>query len=144
MSNRAVTHPICLAIVICEGVITDEQSKNKTIVNTFNQIHCVKLPCFHDRLTLFITLTGIRRKTILKAELTKNGSSDQPADTPIFSVQGEIECDDPLNNIDFIFNFRNVPFTEPGQYSITIFADDTIVNRRQLSIVRHDLSKGDA
>ena len=49
--------PEMLALLICEGVIEDSRSKNKTIVSTFNRITSSKFPARHDRLAPFLSMT---------------------------------------------------------------------------------------
>ena len=44
--------PIGVAIIICDKVITEAGTGNKTIVSTFNEIRTKQFPCIHPHMAV--------------------------------------------------------------------------------------------
>src|SRR5688572_12096920 len=108
--------PLGKAIIICERVITDAQSRNKTIVSTFNQITAKKFPCKHPQLSVYVALTNGTGKQPVELRFKK-----EVEEQPLMSVSGEIEFADPNRVVELIFNFREIVFPDPGVYLFEIF-----------------------
>src|SRR5919198_1052031 len=52
--------PSCVAIVICNEVIEDKWTNNKTLVGLFNSIAAPGLPAHHHRMFIMVSLTDGR------------------------------------------------------------------------------------
>ncbi|MGA2030510.1 MAG: hypothetical protein ABSG87_10620, partial [Verrucomicrobiota bacterium] len=50
--------PIGVAIIICERVITEAGTGNKTIVSTFNNITAQNFPCMHPHMAVYVAMTN--------------------------------------------------------------------------------------
>ena len=137
----ATSDPDLLAIILCEKVIEDVNSRNKTFVDTFNQVWATKVPVVHPAATVVVTLTECRRKTKLELEFSldkPDGSQD-----PIFAIQGELSSNDPLAVHDFVFNIRGLPLKAYGTYRITLRSLDSgnILGQRKFYV--RPLKRGD-
>ena len=79
--------PQCLAIIVCEGVIEDLRSRNKTIVNTFNRIFSAAFPVSQDRLTVFVSLTNGHGEQDLEIRFVREVGHEWE---PVVSVSGKV------------------------------------------------------
>jgi hypothetical protein len=107
--------PTCLAIVLCDYVIEDKATNNKSLIGLFNRVQAAKFPCSHPRMVIFITLTDGRGDTPVEVFLER--ASDH---REIFKAQGRVEFREPNHVIDLVFDLRGVTFEEPGAYFVGI------------------------
>ena len=110
--------PLGVAIVVCERVITEAQTSNKTLVSTFNNIQAQAFPCRHERLSVYVALTNGQGVRQVKLRLKKVSE-----DATLFSLGGEVKFEDPNHVVELIFNLRNVVFADPGSYSFEVEVD---------------------
>jgi hypothetical protein len=126
-TNYQKEKPLGVAIVICEKVITEAQSNNKTLVSTFNHIRAKTLPCRHPRMAIYVALTnGSGEK---KVELVfKLGNR------AMMKLGGKIKFQNPNHVIELVFDLRSVVFPEPGLYAFEVFADDEYVFESRFNV----------
>ncbi len=128
--SGALPAPECLSIIICEDVIEDARSHNKTIVNAFNRVTALTYPVQHDRLTVFLSLTGGHGKVPLTITIGGTGKS------PLLELAGKVTFPNPRTVVDLVFNFRNLQLPEPGEYeAVVCFGKGQILCRRRLEAV---------
>lgn len=125
--NQSTEKPLGVAIVICEKVITEAESNNKTLVSTFNHIRSKTFPCLHSRMAIYVALTngGGEKKVDL---VFKNG------DRPMMKLGGKIKFQNPNHVIEMIFDLRNVAFPGPGLYAFEVFADDEYIFESRFNV----------
>lgn len=123
-------------MIICDRVITDAATHEKTLVSTFNQIFARAFPCVHPRMTIFVAVTNGRGPT--EAEIKCVNESDE--NTPVFGMKGMVPFSDPNHVVEMSFQFNNVPFPKPGLHCIEFFCDQELVlqSRFQVSILKQD------
>ena len=121
--------PECLSFIICEGVVEDARSHNKSIFNCFNEIRARAFPVIHDRLTVFLALTNGHGTVNLRIRLSKDDKE------PYVTLRGELSFPSPLHVVDMVFNMRQVPLPEPGAYRIEAWVDDRMVSQRRLMVL---------
>ncbi len=123
--NRAREKPICVALIICNEVIEDKRSGNKTLVGLFNGIMAPQLPAAHPRMYLMATLTS--------------GTGDWPFSfviyTPsgreIFRMRDNVHFNDPLVGHDMVLELINMHIEEECVYFVDLLLDtEPIANRR--------------
>jgi hypothetical protein len=120
--------PIGLAIIVCEKVITEAVSNNKTIVSTFNNINTKTVPCVQARMSVFVALTSTRGEKQVELVLKKDEQN-------ILKLGGKAIFPDPNHVVELIFNFRNCVFPEQGKYSFEVYADGEYIFERQFNVV---------
>ncbi len=120
--------PIGIAIIVCDRVITEAGTNNKTIVSTFNNITTKVLPCVRHRLSVFVSLTNTRGEKQIELVLKKDERN-------ILKLGGKATFPDPNHVIELIFNFRNLVFPEQGKYGFEVYADDEYIFERQFNVV---------
>ena len=103
--------PSCLAIVLCDYVIEDKATNNKSLIGLFNRIHAAKFPCQHPRMVIYISLTDGRGETPVEVFLERSRDHKE-----IFRAQGKVEFREPNHVMDLVFDLRGITFEEPGAY----------------------------
>lgn len=120
----------CLAIILCESVVDDARTHNKSIQNTFNTIWAKSFPAEHDRFTVFVSLTGIHGRQDFKvrvAQITK----DEPEGKPLLDLGGKIKSPDPWHVVDLTLDMRRILIPQAGDYEIRVcVAGDQVGVRR--------------
>lgn len=117
----------CLSMVICETVIEDKRTNNKSLINTFNRLNASKFPCQTACIALVCALTGGHGKTPLEVELNYLGADI----APMAKLQGAVDFkSDPNQVIDLVLEFKGVPWEKPGKYEFVLLCDGQRVNSR--------------
>ncbi len=122
--------PIGIALIICDRVITDAVTHEKTLVSTFNQVLASRFPCVHPRLTLFVAVTNGRGTA--EAEIKCVNETDQ--NTEIFAMKGAIPFQDPNHVVEMSFQFNNVTFAKPGLHSIEFLCDGELILQSRFEV----------
>lgn len=122
--------PIGQAIVICEKVITEESTQNKTLVSTFNSLWAHRFP-FKRSLCVYATLTNGRGKIPISMQCIMNGK-----DEPVLRISGQIEFINQNQVVEMIFNLSEIIFESPGLYSFEIYADEGIVLEARFNVIQ--------
>ena len=106
--------PICTAIVICDMVIEDKMTNNKTLVGLFNAITASELPIVFHRFFIFVTLTNTR------GEIPVSFTISDPESQTVFKMEATIESIGPLAVIDLVVEVRDLPLQKAGVYMVDI------------------------
>lgn len=123
--------PLGVAMIVCDRVITEEGTQNKTIVSTFNQITAKRYPCFYSRLAVYVALTNGSGEKKVNLRF-RNNSGDEP----LFEMGGTVKFESPNSVVELIFNVRNLSLPEPGLYTFEIFADGEYIFEVKFNAVR--------
>jgi hypothetical protein len=121
--------PLGVAIIICDRVITEAQTNNKTLVSIFNTIHASIFPCRHERLSVFVALTnghGQKKISLILKQITDSGVK--------LKLSGDVQFENPNAVIEMIFNMQNVIFTASGVYAFEVFADDDYIFESRFNV----------
>src|SRR4029450_1227465 len=70
MSDVGIEKPFCIAIIICNEVIEDKATSNKTLVSIFNTIGTPGLPCQHPRMFVMASFTDGRGRWPISFRIT--------------------------------------------------------------------------
>ena len=122
-------NPIGVALVVCERVIIEEQTKNKTLVSIFNNISVRGFPCRHDRLCVYVALTNGQGDSniSLVLKLIEDGSK-------VFSADGAVQFQDAQQTVEVIFAIRDFTFYKPGAYAFEVYADNEYVFESRFTV----------
>ena len=121
--------PEVVAMVICDMVVRDEQTKNVSLIGLFNAVTGPRLPLRHDRMHIFVRLT--------------NGHGDydcllqckSPDEKVIFSATGKISLQDPLAVADLNVELRGLVFEAPGNYIFEFYCGGELLAMRRFSVM---------
>ncbi|MFH0911125.1 MAG: hypothetical protein V1918_06450 [Planctomycetota bacterium] len=125
---------VCLTIELCELVIDDIRTRNKSLIHIFNQINVEALPVQLRRLFVYVTLTDGRGQQDASIKIVgpmqaPEGREDlQPKE--LLSLHGPIEFKDPNAIVEMIFEFRDLVIPEEGKYHVEFWVGrDTLFSR---------------
>lgn len=121
--------PRCISIVICNEVIEDKQTGNKTLVSLFNQIDATTLPSRHARMFVVASLTDGLGKCPITIRVASLKS-----DREIARVEGEAEFQDPLGVVDLVVELRWLPLIEEGIHAVDVVADGSLLSTRRFFV----------
>ncbi len=109
--------PKCLAMLLCDYVILDAETRNKSLIGIFNRINASKFPVRHDRMHVFIALTDGHGKYAASLQI-RNSRGEE-----ILSLGGEVDMKDPLGVAELNFAIRGMVIPEPGRYFVEFYCD---------------------
>jgi Family of unknown function (DUF6941) len=127
-ANVTREQPSCIAIIICNDVIEDKRSNNKTLVGLFNGIMAQGLPCTHPRMYIMASLTGGAGRWPISFRVYG------PSNQEILRAEGEEVFADPLEVKDFVLELVNVPLSEEGVHFINLFCGNTLLSERRFAV----------
>jgi hypothetical protein len=119
--------PIGVALIVCDRVITDAATQEKTLVGTFNQLNSIAFPCMCPRMTVFVGVTNGRGA--IEAEIRCVNESEQ--NTVVFGMKGTIPFNNPNDVIEMGFQFNNITFPKPGMHSIQFLCEGELILQRR-------------
>ena len=131
----AKPNPICLSIILCDMVIEDKRTNNKSYINTFNQIWVPRMPYHHPHMCVVISLT----ECMGRHELAIEFSRDTPeGEERLLELKGELNSPDPLAVVDLNFELRGFRIVGWGKYTIKAKAlpDGTILGQRHFTAIK--------
>jgi len=121
--------PEVLAIIICNEVIEDKHTNNKTLVGLFNGITVRSLPAFHSRICVVASLTGIIGEMPIGIRIMS--PSDVVAD-----VKGKTNSEDGEVVLDLVVEFRDLPLKEEGTHRVEVYAGNVALAGRNFTVVK--------
>lgn len=129
MSDPAVQvgteKPICVALIICNDIIEDRRTGNKTLVGLFTGIVTAQVPAVHSRMFLMASLTSGTGSWEFSFRILA------PSGREIFRMVEVARFTDPLLVHDLVVELRNLPIEETGVYFVDLLlADQPVTNRR--------------
>lgn len=132
MSSRLSSEqPVCVAIVICNEIIEDKRTSNKTLVSLFNSVGVPALPATHPRLFLLASLTN------LGADLPVSFSIKSHSGREIMRVDGVASSGgDPLAVIDLVVEVLGLTLEEAGVHFVDVVSGDALLGSRRFTVQR--------
>ena len=127
--------PTLLSIIICNDVIEDKRTGKISLIGTFNGILTQSFPTSHSHMVVHVSLTDGRGDG--EGELRLISTSElgtEPETTPILVAKGPIHFPDPLNVVNLIFNLRNTPFKEAGNYCFEFSFNGHLMGTRRVTV----------
>ena len=121
--------PKAVAMVICDMVVRDEQTKNVSLISLFNAVTGPRLPLRNDRMHVFVSLT--------------NGHGDydcllqckSPDEKVVFEARGKISLKDPLAVADLNLELRGLVFEVSGDYIFEFYCGGELLTMRRFSVI---------
>ena len=121
--------PLCVAIIICNEVIEDKRTNNKTLVSIFSRIGTQKVPCIHPRMFVMASLTDGHGNVPLVFRIVHLAT-----ETSIFELSGEAIFTSPMDVADVVLEFRNLTFERDGAYAVEVLAVGELLGMRRFNV----------
>lgn len=123
--------PVCIAVILCNEVIEDKRTSNKTLVGLFNAVGVSALPATHPRLFLFASLTDIH------ADASVSFSVRAPSGREALRIDGVAGSGgDPLAVIDLVVEVLGLTLAEEGVHFVDVLSGDTLLSTRRFTVAR--------
>jgi hypothetical protein len=121
--------PIGVAIIICDKVITESPSQNKTLVSILNRVDATDFPHTHERLSVYVALGCGQgnRQISLVIKRVRDGMEISKAD-------GYVELQTPNELLELFFEFKKIVFPEAGSYVFEVLDDNDFIFQRCLFV----------
>jgi len=122
----------CLAIDLCELVIEDIHTRNKSLIHMFNRIVAPALPVSFYRFCVYVALTDGRGEQEARLEIVR------PTQAPLLEMRGTVKFPDPTQVVEMVFEFHDLVFPETGKYAVNCYVGDSAIISRPfyLSLAR--------
>lgn len=122
--------PHCVAMIICNEIIEDKWTNNKSLISLFSSIAAAELPAHHARMFIMVSLTDGRGEwpCILRIE--------SPSGEEIFKAEGSIQFDNPLVVHDLVVEVRGMPLPEAGEYHVGLICGGRPLASRRFTVVQ--------
>jgi len=131
MDEKIQEMPKCIALVVCNEVIEDKQTNNKSLISIFNRIMVNGLPAIQPKMYIMASLTGA------KGEWNTTFEIIGPKGQVIFSADGKLGLNDPMSVIDIVIQIINLPLQENGAYTARIICEKgRLLNNRRFVVER--------
>ncbi len=127
MSNSEA--PVCVAVVICNDVIEDKRTSNKSLIGIFNAIAAPQLPVTHPRMNVLASITNASGDLPITLVLRT------PSGRDIMKVEGSVPMQDPLAVMDIVFELNGVPIEELGTYMVDILSENFYLGGRRFQVI---------
>jgi len=126
--DRGRERPRCIAIAICNEIIEDVRTHNKTLVSLFNAVHASSLPAVHPRMYVMGSFTDGQGRWPILLRIS------DPDNEEMMKVEGEVEFQDPLGVCDLVFEILNLPLRKPGVHFVDVFAGGEHIAGRRFTV----------
>lgn len=124
--------PVSVAIVVCNEVIEDRWTNNKTLVSLFNSIHAPTLPTHHARMFILASLTDGRGEWPVSVQI------ESPAGEELFRAEAPIRFDDPIAVHDLVIEVRGLPLPAAGEYRVSVLCGGNLLCGRRFTVVQEN------
>lgn len=123
--------PVCVSTLICNEVIEDKRSGNKTVVGIFNAVGAAQLPATHPRMTIMASITNVDRE--LPVQLVMRG----PEGKELLRADASVPSRTPGDVVDLLFEINNTTFTEYGDHTVEVRVGGETVGARRFQVIPH-------
>jgi len=139
--SKRFVQPQCNALILCDHVIEDVRTRNKSLISMFNGVLSAAVPIRHDKMCAFASFTGGRGVVPIVLRLC----FDQEYETDLLSLTGDVEfsSSNPNAVVDMVFEIRGFPFQKFGGYTFEVVCDGVPLMQRRFNVTQ-DSSLGGA
>ena len=131
MSNlldEARGRPSCISIIICNEVIEDKRTNNKTLVSLFNNITVNEFPCHHPRLFIMSSFANGEGQWHFSVIVRS------PSGQVLINNTGTMMFLDPLSVLDIVMEIRELELKEEGAYFVDVSVDESVLAYRRFIV----------
>ena len=121
--------PVCIAMIICNEVIEDKWTNNKTLVGLFNSIGAPSLPAHHPRMFLMVSLTDGRGEWPFMIDI------ESPRGERVFKAEGQVRFESPFVVHDLIVEVRGLALKDYGEYRVGVSCGGRPLASRRFTVV---------
>jgi hypothetical protein len=124
-----VPDPTALALLLCEQVIVDQQSRNPSPINIFTGLAVEGFPSDAQRFSVFAALTDSKGDGHLELRAIRLDTGEQ-----FYAQQYPIHFPDRAIVVNVNIRVRAIRFAVPGVYEFLLLVDGNLVAQRKLRV----------
>ncbi len=129
MTEAAV--PSVVAMLLCDNVITDAETKKKVLIGVFDRLNAAHFPAAAAGFWVYARLTDAEGKYVFRLRFV---FLDE--DKPVAEARSnELAATDRLAFLELTFHVPVLPLEKPGRYEIQLYANDVYIGRTTMSVV---------
>jgi uncharacterized protein DUF6941 len=121
--------PTALALIICEQVIVDYNSRNPSPISIFSGLAVERFPSDPQRFSVFAALTDADRTGRLELRCIRLDTGDQ-----IYAQQYPIDFPDRATVVNVNIRVRNIRFPIAGTFDFLLLVDQHLIAQRRLRV----------
>lgn len=125
---QGLERPLCVALVLCDQVIEDKRTNNKTLVGLFSSIMTAQVPAVHPRMYLLASLTSGRGEWPFSVRIAS------PSGRELLRMQDTARFVDPLAVHDLVIELRNLPLEEAGVHFVDLLIGEVPIAHRRFAV----------
>ncbi len=116
--------PTVLAMLLCDQVIVDEQTKKKSLIGVFADVNAIQFPTTLN-CAVYAKLADAEGRYKFKIRIV-----NLKEDTLVTEISGlEANVLDRLQPAELAMNLLGFPIVEPGKYEFQLYANDVYLSR---------------
>ncbi|MCC7479078.1 hypothetical protein IT575_11550 [bacterium] len=119
--------PACLLIAICNDVIEDKRTNNKSLIGLFSNINVLSLPAAHPRLYLVLSLSNITGEVPLRVVLRNPQGGEAQFDNRVRADNSEVV-------LDMVMQLDNLALPVLGRYTFEVWSGDEFLAARSFNV----------
>jgi hypothetical protein len=127
--------PSVVSLLICEKVITEAKTNNKTLVNVFDRVEASEFPAVHGPFWIYARLVDAEGDYTFRVEINHLETEKQIARADDIKAQ----LPNRLQAADFGLHIPAIGFELPGTYEVLIYANDVWIGRTTVSVVQQGI-----
>ena len=128
MSKHTLTKPCCVCLTLCNEVVEDARTHNKSVFSIFNGIGAAQVPTMYPRLSILASVTNAEPDSAVKVAIIL------PSGAEMISADGKTLGEDKNSVTDFPIELQGVVFPEAGIYSLTLSVNGDLIAQRPFSV----------
>ena len=121
--------PVSVFLAICNEVIEDSVTRNKTLVSLFDRIGVPGFPAVHQRTGVLVSLQGA------VGDIAVTISIKSPDGTALVSLDGKAHNSDPSQSVDFAMNVAGLQLPEAGHYTLEVSSGGELLAQRTFRVI---------
>lgn len=119
--------PACLLIALCNDVIEDKRSNNKSLIGLFSNINVLSIPAAHPRLYLVFSMTNMQGDVPVRVALRNPQGGEAHFDN-------SVRAESPDQVIDIVMQLDNLALPALGRYSFELWAGEHFLAQRYINV----------
>ena len=120
--SSTLPSPRLVALLLCNTVIEDIRTRNKSFIGCFNAITVSKVPFRMPLLSLVVALTECRGEQEVLVTICCDDGNEK-VEKP-FELNATLQSDNPLGVVELIFELHGFPINKIGKYTIRVTSKD--------------------
>ena len=129
-SEQDIVLPVPLAFVVCDRIIHDQRSSQRSLIGLTNVISAIRFPAMHPSLAIYVALTGGRGRLKCEFRIVEQGQTK-----PMVVLPGELDCGPGGQElVELDLTLQGLQFTHPAKFMVQFWAHGQFVADRVLSV----------